>query len=368
MKHKSKSFFTQYFSLILALILVATLAFGSPTTIPNNNNVGNENTASLEITDLEDTQIEELSWTQVANKAIPSVVLVTSNDPITGEGGSGSGIIISEDGYIITNAHVIGNEQNSLAVRMPEIDDNIYEANLIGMDTYTDLALIKINASNLVPAEFANSSELVIAQDVMAVGFPGGLDVSPSAAVTGGMVSALERPIDMGAGYVIESIQVDAAISPGNSGGALVNSYGQVIGVPTSKVAAYAYEGLGFAIPSNIVQTIVNDLLEFGYVTDRASLGVGVVLYNEQTAVTEGYPSSGLLVEDIFAQATSDSGLQVGDFITQVENEPVNNLNIINYYLQQKQPSDTLQIEVYRGGSFVNLNILLSNYNQVYNS
>ena len=233
------------------------------------------------------------------------------------------------------------------------------------MDTYTDLAVIKIEAENLTPAEFADSNEIQIAQGVMAVGFPGGLNISPSATVTIGYISSVARPIDMGNGYVINSLQTDAAINPGNSGGALVNSYGQVVGIPTSKIAAFAYEGLGFAIPSSIAQVIVNDLIEFGYITNRATIGVGGVIYDEFNAAFYGVPV-GLLVQDIYAQNTLDSGLLVGDRITEVEGKIVNSINIINSYLQQKAPGDTLLVKVFRNDAYIDLTILLSDFNEVY--
>lgn len=337
----------------------------------NTNSIEETIPTRLEIVSLENTTREEMNWTEVANYVIPSIVAITSYNSTTGGLGSGSGIIISENGYIITNAHVVEDSANALTVVLADntpltaSDNPEYEATLIGMDNYTDLAVLKIEATGLTPAEFANSEELLIAQGVMAVGFPGGLDLSPSATVTIGYVSAVSRPIDMGDGYVINSIQTDAAINPGNSGGALVNAYGQVVGIPSSKIAATEYEGLGFAIPSTVAEGIVNDLIEYGYITNRATIGVGGVVYNEFYAQYYGVPV-GILVQDIYAQNTFDSGLQIGDRITKVEGVVVNSINVVNYYLQQKLPGDTLNIEIYREGVYSNLTILLSDFHEVY--
>ena len=374
MKDKTNNFLTKRLIafLLVLFLLIPTLSACAPKVIGGNNNVGMEGElTTLEIVSLEDTTREEMGWTQVANAVIPSIVAITSYNSTTGSTGSGSGIIISSNGYIITNAHVIDNEANTLTVILPDQtpltaeDNERYEATLIGMDTYTDLAVIKIETQDLTPAEFANSDEIQIAQGVMAVGFPGGLGISPSATVTIGYISAVSRPIDMGNGYVINSLQTDAAINPGNSGGALVNAYGQVVGIPTSKIAAYAYEGLGFAIPSSVAQVIVNDLIEFGYITNRATIGVGGVVYDEYNAAFYNVPV-GILVQDIYAQNTTNSGLLVGDRITKVEGKVANSINIVNFYLQQKLPGDTLLIEVYRNGTYINLTILLSDFNEVY--
>ena len=374
MKIKTNSYLIKrVFTFLLITFLIMPVLYGcAPKVIGGNNNVGiDENPTTLEIVSLEETTREEMGWTQVAHYVIPSIVAITSQNTQTGATGSGSGIIISSNGYIITNAHVIDDELNTLTVILPDetpltADDNErYEATLVGMDDYTDLAVIKIEAENLTPAEFANSDEIELAQGVMAVGFPGGLNISPSATVTIGYISSVARPIDMGNGYVINSLQTDAAINPGNSGGALVNSYGQVVGIPTSKIAAFAYEGLGFAIPSSVAQIIVNDLIEFGYITNRATIGVGGIVYDEYNAAFYGVPV-GILVQDIYAQNTLDSGLLVGDRITKVEGKIVNSINIVNFYLQQKAPGDTLLVEVFRNGSYFEISILLSDFNEVY--
>ena len=180
--------------------------------------------------------------------------------------GEGSGIIFSEDGYIVTNAHVVDGATSLKAILS---DGTTYEAELVGSDTLTDLAVLKIDATGLQAAEFGSSEDLRVADQVMAIGNPGGYQLNSS--VTIGYVSALNRAIsNSSTGYTMEYIQTDAAINPGNSGGALVNQYGQVVGINSAKISATGYEGLGFAIPAETAQPVISDLIEYGYVKDRA--------------------------------------------------------------------------------------------------
>ncbi|MDD4211330.1 MAG: trypsin-like peptidase domain-containing protein [Clostridia bacterium] len=369
-----KTYFSNKRLIIFALILFIIFPFirGSFNLFGGSVSVTEEgDTATLNIVTLEETTREQMGWTDVANSVIPSIVAITSYNAAVGSMSSGSGIIISENGFIVTNAHVVDSDQNILTVIIADdtpqtAEDNPrYDAILVGIDNYTDLAVIKIEAEGLIAAEFADSNQILIAEGVMAVGFPGGLNISPSATVTIGYVSAVSRPIDMGNGYIINSIQTDAAINPGNSGGALVNTYGQVIGIPSSKIAATEYEGLGFAIPSSVTQVIVNDLIEYGFITNRATIGVGGVSYNEYYAQFYGVPV-GILVQDIYADLTAQCGLQIGDRITKIEGQIVNSINVVNNFLQQKLPGDTLLIEVYRDGVYIDLTITLSDFNEVY--
>ena len=159
--------------------------------------------------------------------------------------GEGSGVIFSEDGYIVTNQHVV---DGATSLKVVTSDGTSYEAQLVGEDTQTDLAVLKIEAEGLTPAEFGSSEDLQVADEVMAIGNPGGLQLSSS--VTMGYVSALNRAVtNSETGYTLNCIQTDAAINPGNSGGALVDMNGHVVGINSSKIAAVDYEGLGFAIP-----------------------------------------------------------------------------------------------------------------------
>ena len=264
---------------------------------------------------------DSLSRQEAAQKVIPSVVCI-QNYQITSQGfyfgggssddgsagslaGEGSGIIISEDGYIVTNQHVI---DSASKLEVVTSDGVSYEATLVGEDTQTDLAVIKIDATGLTAAEFADSADLQVGDEVMAVGNPGGLQLSSS--VTFGYVSALNRPVtNSDTGYTVNCIQTDAAINPGNSGGALVDMNGRVVGINSSKIAATEYEGLGFAIPSDTVQPIVSDLMEYGYVQDRPMLGITGQYLNALQAAWNNVPS-GFLVGEVNSEEATRSGLQ----------------------------------------------------------
>ena len=206
----------------------------------------------------------------VASVVCPSIVEIETYGDAKGEqlSGTGSGIISSEDGYIITNAHVL---TNGKSFRVIMSDETEYPATVIGKDNKTDLAVIKIEGSDFPAAVMGNSDEVVLGESVVAIGNPAGL----SGSVTNGIVSGLNRQIRSDAtGFDMNCIQTNAAISPGNSGGALVNMYGQVIGITSSKYVSSSYEGLGFAITINEVLPIVQDLIDNGYVADRVRVGI----------------------------------------------------------------------------------------------
>ena len=298
----------------------------------------------------------ELSLNEIAEKVIPSVVCIQNYqktnqgyyfgaaDETEEDAGEGSGIIATEDGYIITNAHVVDGA-DSLKVVL--YDGSTYEATLVGSDNVTDLAVIKIEATNLVPATFGSSEDLKVADQVMAIGNPGGLQFSSS--VTVGYVSALNRTITTEDGYTMECIQTDAAINPGNSGGALVNKYGQVVGINSSKIAATGYEGLGFAIPIDTAQSVVSSLKEYGYVKDRAVLGITGQYVDSMTARFYGYPSGGMYVASVTNPSVSQAGITQGCMITKIDDVTVDSQTAITAYLTSKKAGDTVTLEVYNG-------------------
>ena len=294
---------------------------------------------------------QELTPQEVAKKVKPSVVCILNYQNQGGYGssvepaGEGSGIIATADGMIITNAHVVSGA-SSLQVVLE--DGTKYEARLVGSDTLSDLALIKIDATGLTPAEFGSSGDLEVADWVMAVGNPGGMAFQSS--VTIGYVSALDREVTNTNGYTMTYIQTDAAINPGNSGGALVNAYGQVIGINTAKISATEYEGLGFAIPIDLAQPVINDLRDVGYVKDRAALGLSGSYIDGMTARFYGL-SQGLYVESITNSALRSAGLQEGDVITAIDGEAVTSTAAVNAAVAARKPGDTVILTVKRGRS-----------------
>lgn len=258
--------------------------------------------------------------------------------------GEGSGVIISEDGYIVTNQHVIDGATNLSVVTS---DGATYEAKLVGEDTQTDLAVIKIEADEaLTPADFGDSEDLQVTDQVLAIGNPGGLQFNSS--VTIGYVSALNRAVtNSDTGFVVNCIQTDAAINPGNSGGALVNTDGLVVGINSSKIAATDYEGMGFAIPSSVVQPVVSDLIEHGYVTNRPMLGITGGFVNRSMSSFTGL-SQGYYVNSLVTSEAEASGLQVYDVITAIDDTQVTSSNTIPAYIANKKPGDKVTLTVDR--------------------
>lgn len=255
----------------------------------------------------------------------------------------GSGVIISSDGYIMTNAHVV---ESATALKVVLSNNKSYEAKLIGSDSVTDLALIKISATGLTAAEFGDSSSLKIGDEVVAIGNPGGSELVSSA--TFGNVSALNRTItDSDTGYSRECIQTDAAINPGNSGGALVNMYGQVIGINSSKltqVGGTSAEGLGFAIPINDAQPIITSLKQYGYVKDRAVLGISGRMIDSVTARIYGISSTGFVIQKITNSELTKAGVAVGDIITKIDDTTVTSSGTITTVISKKKAGQTVKL------------------------
>ena len=320
---------------------------------------------------------EGLTAQEIAQKLIPSVVCV-QNYQVTqqmpwnlgtayGEedggsdvspAGEGSGVIFSEDGYIVTNQHVV---DGATSLSVVTSDGTSYEATLVGEDTQTDLAVLKIDAEGLTPAEFGSSEDLQVADEVMAIGNPGGLQLSSS--VTMGYVSALNRAVtNSETGYTLNCIQTDAAINPGNSGGALVDMNGHVVGINSSKIAAVDYEGLGFAIPSDTVQPVVSDLIEYGYVKDRPMLGITGDYVNSMQATFLGL-NQGFVVNEVVSENAKASGLQKYDVITAIDDTQVTSSSTIENYIANKKPGDTVTLTVDRilsGEQDVKIQLVLS--------
>lgn len=307
-----------------------------------------------------DGTVSAMSDQDIAAKLTPSVVCiqnyqVTQNygfmqtdtsDSSVSPAGEGSGIIMSEDGYIITNAHVV---EGATSLKVITSDGETYEAQLIGSDTVTDLAVVKIDATGLTAAEFGSSEDLRVADKVMAIGNPGGHELSSS--VTIGYVSALNRAIaNNTTGYTMEYIQTDAAINPGNSGGALINEYGQVVGINSAKISATGYEGLGFAIPIDTAQPIISDLIQYGYVKDRAVLGISGQFIDSMTGRFYGLPQ-GEYVAQLNSSEAQASGLQVGDVITAIDGQQLDSESTLRSAILSKKPGDTVTLQVYRSAT-----------------
>lgn len=286
-----------------------------------------------------------LSTPQIYKKAAPSVVgIIQYQSSYFEPTGEGSGIILSSNGYIATNAHVIDGADTIEVVLK---DGTTYKGSVVGVDTKTDLAVIKIDATGLTPAELGSSAELVEGEKVIAIGNPGGLSYAGS--ISQGVVSGLNRSLRASTdGYTLDFIQTDAAINPGNSGGALVNEFGQVVGINSQKISAEGYEGIGFAIPVDEAMPILSDLMSYGHVTGRVKLGISAYAINEYAASVNGIPA-GILISSIDNDSSLKSaGVQEGDLITLVDGTPVNSFTGLNDLLRGYKPGDTVTLTIFR--------------------
>ncbi len=284
-----------------------------------------------------------LTIPQVAETVSPSVVgIVTYQSAKFFEPtGTGSGTIMSQDGYIITNAHVIAGAD---AIKVTLHNGEVYEAKLAGADARTDLAVIKIEETGLSVATFGDSDSLRVGEAVVAIGNPGGL---LAGSVTQGIVSAVNRQV-RSTNRAMNYIQTDAAINPGNSGGALVNDFGQVVGINTAKVVAEGYEGIGFAIPISEAKPIVDDLLKHGRVTGRVLLGITPEVVDEVLAKTYNVPM-GIQIVDMVPQADiSTKGVQVGDIITHLDGERVYTMQDLWDAMDGHKVGDSVELTIYR--------------------
>ena len=266
--------------------------------------------------------------------------------------GAGSGIVISEDGYIITNAHVVDN-MDSYTVSVTTTDPvegtgvaEKYDAVLVGSDTDTDLAVLKIEAKDLQPAVLGDSDELHLGDDVVAIGNPLGLETS----VSKGIISGLNRQISSSE-RGLSSIQTDAAINSGNSGGALFNMYGEVIGVVNEKLISNYAENVGFAITINEAKTVIDDLITKGYVTGRPILGITCLQVSEYVASIQGMTPGLLITEIDQSLPIAKSELVVGDTITAVEGTYVTTTTEVASILNEFKPGDVVTVTVIRTDS-----------------
>lgn len=243
--------------------------------------------------------------------------------------GTGTGVIISEDGYIVTNAHVIFDSEygaglaDSVSVLLD--NDESYDAEVVGYDADCDLAVLKIDETGLTAAEFGDSDKLMLGESVIAIGNPLGFELMKT--VTGGMISGLDRNITIN-DKAMNLIQTDAAINSGNSGGPLINKYGQVIGINSSKMSSTyssgaSIEGIGFAIPSNEAASIVDDLVKYGYVTGKPQLGISCQDVTETVSEMYNLPVGIYVTAVNEGSAAEKAGLRTGDIITAIDGETV---------------------------------------------
>lgn len=283
------------------------------------------------------------------NKVSDSVVgIVGYTDEITTVENSatqGSGIILTSDGYVVTNAHVIGNSKTAYLLQVVTSDGKSYNAGVVGYDSRTDIAVLKMdNAKDLKAAAFGNSENIELGEDIIVVGNPGGLDYQNS--ITKGIVSAVDRK--MSSTSLVKYIQTDAAINPGNSGGPIVNLYGQVVGIATAKIVSEKYEGMGFAIPSATAKDIIDTLMKKGYVEGRVKIGITGSNVSSDVASAYGIPM-GIMVDEISKDGPCyGTELKTDDIITGVDDKEIQSFSDIYEILETHKPGDKIVIKYYR--------------------
>ncbi len=299
---------------------------------------------------------------RAAKEVGPAVVGITNkavardwfNNQVQVEQGVGSGVIFRADGYIVTNYHVIAGAQE-IVVSLP--DERSFTGQVIGADELTDLAVVKIDATDLKVAEFGNSDDIMVGEPAIAIGNPMGLEFQGS--VTSGVISALNRTLDINERQ-LKLIQTDAAINPGNSGGALVNADGKVIGINSAKLAANGVEGMGFAIPINSVRAIVDELMSNGKVL-RPYIGVGV--FDKETAARQGYrlnAEKGVYVEEITLNGPADkAGIRRGDLILEIDGKEINKVGELRAVILEHKAGDTIRVKIERDGSKNDVDVVL---------
>ena len=343
----------------LSAATFAGCSLGSSTTPAKSSSSSAQQTQQANLDNLSDAR--NTPAVRAAKAIGPTVVGITNkavardwfNNPVETEG-VGSGVIFRKDGYIVTNNHVIDGAKE-LIVSLA--DGRSLKGKVVGADALTDLAVVKVNASDLPEAVFGDSDQIVVGEPAIAIGNPMGLEFKGS--VTSGVVSALNRTLDNSDSRV-KLLQTDAAINPGNSGGALVNADGEVIGINSVKLAASGVEGMGFAIPSNTVQSVIKELMDKGYVA-RPYLGVSV--FDPNSAARYGYQlniDKGVFVFKVTLNGPAGkAGLQRGDIILKVDDKEVNTVSDLRGAIGEHKIGDTVKITYDRNGSEDTANVTL---------
>lgn len=374
--------FIPFISGVVGSLLVLGIAFGVPKIRENLMVSSNTSTPTFSVSSsstnnglIDTVSLSNFSDTAAyaSSKVLPSIVGITVEYNVTSSNiffgqtqgtaeAQGSGIIISNDGYILTNNHIINSSDSSNYYQVSEAtkievylygDENPYEATIIGSDAQTDLAIIKIDKDNLTAAELGDSSSVKIGEFVLAVGNPLGVGTS----VSSGIVSAVNREVTTD-GVTYTLIQTDAAINSGNSGGALVNNQGKVIGINTLKVAGSGVEGMGFAIPINDTIKIYTQLIEKGKVL-RPFIGITGRDLDEETSKKYDLPV-GIYVKGIEEFSSAEkAGIKIGDVITSINGKNISTMDELNDIKSTKNIGDTITLEIYRDDKKIEVSLVL---------
>lgn len=296
-----------------------------------------------------------LSWQDIYDKVIPSVVSIVCTDGNTTS--SGTGVIMSNDGYLLTNAHVVA---GASSVQVVLSDNRVFDAQCMGSDRISDLAVLHIDGDNLVPAEFGDSSVLRVGDEVVAIGDPLGVELRGT--MTDGIVSAINRDINS-RGRTMTLIQTTAALNAGNSGGPLVNCYGQVVGINTMKISDYAsdggVEGLGFAIPVTTAKMVIEELISQGYVSGRPDLGINGSMISSFYQYYYRLPR-GMLVETVEPESDAAAqGVQPGDILLALNSVRISDLGTVQQMIYALDVGDRVEAAFYRDGREIRLTLTI---------
>lgn len=342
---------------------------------PANPSVNNSFIETMSTNTTNQNNTQALSVSQIAAMNQDSIVEImisaTVSNSIFGSytgTGSGSGIIISADGYILTNNHVV-ESANDIKVKLH--DGTEYDAEVVGTDSRTDVAIIKVDAKNLKPVTVGDSDSLVVGELAVAIGNPLG---QLGGTVTDGIISALEREIVLD-GTKMTLIQTNAAINPGNSGGGLFNNKGELIGIVVAKSSGLDIEGLGFAIPVNDVKDVIKDILNLGYVSGRPFLGVSLTDSKQTEAPSRGnsiwdlfyggYTSTSYgayVVEVVKGSAAEEAGIQADDEIISVDDEMVSSPDEVTQAIAKYEIGDKVKIGLVRNNKMMSVDVTLKEY------
>ena len=298
-----------------------------------------------------------LSLQEIFQKTYPSTVSI-SCVLVGGSTNGGSGVVLTEDGYLVTNAHVVSGA-STIVVRLS--DNREYDAQLVGFDDVSDLAVLKIQASGLCPAQFGDSTSLRVGDSVCAIGDPLGIEFRGT--FTDGIISAINRDVVMD-GRVMNLIQTNAALNSGSSGGPLINCYGQVVGINVMKIGTFTnaagVEGIGFAIPSATVKEVVEQLLSQGYVSGRPTLGIHGELLSSFYQHYYQLPA-GLYVNSVDDGSPADrAGIGPGDILLYVDENPITTMDSLINVLSGHHIGDSVSTIIYRGGQQYNISMILA--------
>lgn len=281
---------------------------------------------------------------KVVSPSVVSIVSFSDNENTENEytySGQGSGVIFTKDGYVITNAHVIASATKGLIAI--DSESNEYEAKIIGYDSDSDIAVIKISGE-FTPVQIGDSAKANLGEEIVAIGNPAGYGGS----VTAGIISGTNRMVRGGnSGIKMSCLQIDAAINPGSSGGALVNMWGQLIGITSSKLTSDKYDGIGFAISTEAAIPIVENIIENGYVKDRAKVGITYFAVSSAQAKAYGV-KAGLYVQEVDKACDSAKVLKPGDVILELDGQKVENSDTVSKIMSEKKAGDTMTVKYFR--------------------